>query len=286
MTYPNPYEPGDYNPRSPGYGPGFEEPKPRRSRGIDLLLWLVLAACLMVFVLSPMGLGILLPAERSIPEVADERAQYDRAIELVRPDGDFKRALPSPPAELVEDVDYSLYLGDGDFIVHWSCAEPIAVRIAGSAPTGAREAVLNAIDLVVEVSGLPLYLAGSLPEPIEDSEDVPHGEIAISFLLQDDFENAMTGYDDDYSDALGVAGPHYNASSGRIRSAHILMSEHSDPRTRSGQHTVLHELMHAVGIGHADQSAHKEVMRPRLSLHDNTNFGPGDSFALEAVGCY
>lgn len=61
-------------------------------------------------------------------------------------------------------------------------------------------------------------------------------------------------------------------------------STRADPRTSTGLAVLLHELGHAVGLGHAVQGA-DEIMAPVLDPDRAPALGQGDRWALRELGC-
>jgi hypothetical protein len=88
------------------------------------------------------------------------------------------------------------------------------------------------------------------------------------------------------ADDLGVGGPQWNGD-GVILSGEVLIRNDTfdtDPRTSEGRHVLMHEISHALGLGHAAEGT-PEVMAPRSSSGDRPTVGAGDRTALKDVGC-
>jgi hypothetical protein len=178
-------------------------------------------------------------------------------------------ATASPASGLSEGIDYSYLRTTDGRPDHWSCAEPIGVGLSSDAPAGAVGEVRSAIARIVAVSGLPLQY---------DTSADP--EIAVSYVPAATVRRI--GGD---GDAVGVARTQTDGS-GLYRSATVHIAG-DDPVNAPGSTTaavvLLHELMHAVGLGHA--TATDEVMAPVLDPRAAADLGAGDVAALRTVGC-
>lgn len=177
----------------------------------------------------------------------------------------------SPPEGVVEDHNYSFI---GEVLgrpVRWSCATPIDVSLHGLVPHGADTALESAISLLMEASGLPLRVSDS---------DNPTADITVRY------SDAATSADL-AEEGLGVAAPRWESATGRITSASVVIRADSaagDPSSHVGAQVLLHELAHAVGLDHAVQGS-GEIMQPIYDPALPIGFGPGDNWALHAVGC-
>jgi hypothetical protein len=183
-------------------------------------------------------------------------------------------AVPSPAASasssaaLVEGVDYAYLEKTGGRPDRWSCTTPIQVGLTAGAPSGASAAVRAAVERIASVSGLPLRY-GDAAEP----------QITVSYVPTSTVQRL--GHEDD---AVGVTRT--TAAAGAYVHADVDIAADAVVN-RTGSATaglvLLHELMHAVGLGHA--TATDEVMAPVLDPQKAPDLGLGDVAALESVGC-
>jgi len=245
-----------------------EQRRPRRMRLLLVLLVVVLVAALVW----------LLLINRSSPVAAAPAPSPSTDVGVP--------GQPALPSGLAEGVDYS-FLGHGPDgqASRWGCDVPITVRLAGPAPAGAEDAVAGAVTALKQASGLPLVVGSPLPGPVTDPAQVPDGEILYSYLTPEEIAAAhldLTG------DVLGRGGFQSDPASGRATSGLVTIRADSaaDPATALGRLVAWHEGAHAVGLGHARQdSPHTEVMAPSIDGAASLAWGPGDSYALAAVGC-
>ena len=172
-------------------------------------------------------------------------------------------------APLSEGVDYAYLEKTAGLPDRWSCTTPIQVGLTAAAPSGAAAAVRTAVERIAATSGLPLRY-GTSTEP----------QIAVSYVPTSTVQRL--GRD---GDAVGVTLAQADGS-GVYQYAEVDIAA-DDAANASGSTTaglvLLHELMHAVGLGHA--TATNEVMAPVLDPAAAPDLGPGDVAALQSVGC-
>ncbi len=192
---------------------------------------------------------------------------------------------PTPAVTgLTQGRDFAfLDVDDHDHPYRWRCDETIQVRLAGPTPPGAGTALTDAVTKYVTVTHLPLVIASDLPEPVLKQPNVEAGEITVTYLNDD--EAAQVGMSDT---TLGLGGALTVSSAGHeeLTSGWVTIkadTASTDPRTQSGQLVLLHELGHALGLGHAAQTT-PNIMTPVLQPN-LTGFGSGDLAGLARLGC-
>lgn len=178
----------------------------------------------------------------------------------------------TPPAGLTPGLDYHVETTTEGHITHWPCGEEIPVRTF-DAPPGSEGDLLWALQTLAEASGLPLRYAG----PGSDAQRDADGAISVRYGDHPLFANP---------EVAGVGGV-TAWTNGMVSRGSVTLkpgqitSFPGDPWSRR---LTLHELMHAVGVGHAaDERA--EIMTTRRPENYQVELGPGDRFALFMVGC-
>jgi len=189
-------------------------------------------------------------------------------------------SLPSAAAagaadDLVDGRDYSFLSRVNGSPVHWACETPIFLDLRGPSPAGAAVALSRSVDLLRDASGLDLRVGEPTPGG---------GAITIRYAP------AGTRAGDLSLDAgpeLGVGGPTWSARDGLIRSGEVLIRNDTpvtDPPTTTGRRVLLHEIGHALGLGHSADGV-PEVMSPTTGDGDSDQLGRGDIAGLARVGC-
>lgn len=181
------------------------------------------------------------------------------------------------PSGLTEGVDYSYLDSSQGAPIRWACDTDITVRIAGPAPEGAGAALSEVVARLADASGLPLQ-ADHSPESSSTTHTIevyyaPLGSMAGNLQI-------------DEEQTLGRGGPTWEVG-GNITSGTVLIRSDTpatDPTTPSGQHVLMHELGHVLGLGHAEPDT-PELMAPASGSDSKPELGPGDRYALEQVGC-
>lgn len=175
----------------------------------------------------------------------------------------------------IEGRDYSFLARVGGNPVRWACDASIYLVLQGPAPAGAGAAIERAATVLSSASGLDLRVGG--PSARQSAITIRYGSIGTvdgDLHLDDDPE-------------LGVGGPTWSAHDGVIRSGAVLIrndAQLSSPLTTTGKRVLLHEIGHALGLGHSAPDM-PEVMGPTTGANDSDQLGSGDRVALERVGC-
>lgn len=178
----------------------------------------------------------------------------------------------APPAGLTPGLDYHVETTTEGNITHWPCDQEIPVRTFG-APPGSEGDLIWAVETLAGASGLPLRYAG----PGTDAQRDADGAISVHHGDHPLFANpevAGVGGVKAWSHGLVSRG------SATLKPGQIT-SFPGDPWSRR---LTLHELMHAVGVGHAADNR-QEIMTTRRPETFGVDLGPGDQFALFMVGC-
>lgn len=267
-----------------GYADGGEPPAPRhRLRRVLLILLVIasLAAALVWFLVSRGVSSLAAVAPAPIPSGSTTSGATAAA-----PTATLVAAHPSPPAGIREGVDYAFLDRRSDgALVRWSCTTRITVRLAGPAPSGAAATLVGAVAALRTASGLPLVVGSPMPKVVTNAADVPANTIAYSYLTTAEIAQArldLTG------DVLGEGGPQFDPATGDIESGWVVIRADgsADPNTTLGKEVAWHEGAHTLNLGHALQnSPHAEIMAPSADGTGPLAFGPGDRYALAAVGC-
>ena len=192
--------------------------------------------------------------------------------------GVARTASPSPTVapRAIEGRDYSFMARVDGHPVHWPCATPIFVVLRGRAPTGTVVALTEVTSALREASGLDLRFGttASSSAHIITVRYAPSGTVVGDLRL-------------DGGQELGVGGPTWHAQDGVIDHADVLVRDDtqlSDPNSSTGRRVLMHEIGHALGLGHSAPDL-PEVMGPTTSTDDTDQLGSGDRVALSHVGC-
>lgn len=269
------------------YVPIGNDEQPIRSR--NWLPWIVAAIAVMLLIIGSIWLASghgaaastgAIPPVGTMPSPRMSSPSATTATSLVP-------AHPAPPAGLRVGVDYSfLDRAKDGALARWSCTKPITVRLAGPAPRGAQATLSQAVAALRSASHLPLQVGTPLPKVVASPSQVPPGEITYSYLTPAEIRHAHI---DLKGDVLGEGGPSFDSSTGRITSGWVAIRANDPdvaPTTLIGKETVWHEGAHALNLGHAKQNSGKhEIMTPSTDGSGPLAWGPGDRYALAAIGC-
>lgn len=174
---------------------------------------------------------------------------------------------PVPTPTLVEGHDYSFVAKVRGAPVAWSCAAPIEVTLVGDSPEGAHDVLILAVDELRAASHLPMVVSAPTPAGLRVD---PSGRITVSFASVD------------APDVLGRGGPIWDGQ-GTISAGNVTIQPTVDPTTPRGRHVLMHELAHAVGLGHAE--VEDALMAPKTGPSARATLEAGDLHALAEVGC-
>jgi len=176
---------------------------------------------------------------------------------------------------LVDGRDYSFLSHVNGSPVHWSCGTPIFLDLRVPSPAGAAAALSRSVGLLRDASGLDLRVGK--PPPGDGAITIryaPAGTVSGDLSL-------------DAGPELGVGGPTWSERDGVIRSGEVLIRDDTpttDPLSPTGRRVLLHEIGHALGLGHSADGV-PEVMSPTTGDGDSDQLGRGDLAALARVGC-
>ncbi|MFV0427125.1 MAG: DUF4157 domain-containing protein [Beutenbergiaceae bacterium] len=180
------------------------------------------------------------------------------------------------PHPMVMGSDWTL-LSDLDDIVRWPCDQTITVTRIGPAPTGGDEAIAGALARLVEVTGLEM-VAGPA-QPRQSNNRWVRGHITVRYVDSDGAQ--VEDMNLDTYDAVGLAN--FQTSGQAITAGRVVMlGDHpfTDPTTDLGQAVLLHELAHAVGVGHNDNE--HGIMSP---WGTETELIDSDRYGLRLLAC-
>ena len=134
-------------------------------------------------------------------------------------------------------------------------AEPPTVRVAEGTTDHQRAMPLHAVAMVNRALPYESHIRiGPDAPPLAPMDDVPDGEIFVDFALHDDW----LPLPDPNFKPTGQSAHHFVIEDGRKvgqRAAHVWIDERLDPADRVTISTMVHELIHAVGLsGHVSPS--------------------------------
>lgn len=165
-------------------------------------------------------------------------------------------------------VDYA-FLVDHDRAPVWRLRAPLQIVLVGPCPAGADAVLRQTVEAIQPWCQLPLEIGP--PQPAHRADDEPlDGQIAVG-----------------YSDDATVEDGHLGRGSATVRGrehvhGQVLLrtAPHNDPSAPQAKSVMLHEMLHALGIGHCQEGL-DEVMTPAQG--GRTSLGRGDQAATRAI---
>lgn len=168
-------------------------------------------------------------------------------------------------------IDYSFLLVRSRDVPVWALDGPLSVHLVGPAPEGADALLQRVVGQVTKVSALPLRYAA----PLASSDPADTGTITVSYV-----NDLQTDGTPEVANTLGVGGARSVNGTLVQGTVHLLRCPENDPTRPSAHHVMLHELLHALGLGHC-APGRPEVMCPTGT--ERTELGRGDREALSQI---
>ncbi len=203
-------------------------------------------------------------------------------------------AAQSGDVVVVDDGAYSLWARNADgSAVRWNPCEPIRwVFNPNGAPLGAVAELQKAMERITEVSGITFDYLGEtdelpsrgrppwLPERYEAARWAP---VLVAWRTPDTTDAPLGEHDRAVAIPVAVG----NAERRVFVTAQVVFNEDLagtpgfTDRRRSIGITMLHELLHVIGLGHVDDT--DEIMFP-FPVAGAADFGTGDVAGMAEVG--
>lgn len=187
--------------------------------------------------------------------------------------------LVASRADLVEGRDYSFITKVDDLPVRWSCERTIPVVLSGDVPSGTEASLREVASLIAAESALPLRV-----ERETGHRPPTSGQLVVYYAA----EGVAPGRFSVEGNTVGRAAPNSwltGPNAGFVGQGEVVIRNDLPkylPDTAAGKEVLAHELMHALGLGHAAVDM-VEVMEPYAG--DPLPLGEGDRLALRIVGC-
>jgi hypothetical protein len=234
-------------------------------------------------VLVPAAAGRLVTSSTTITLVVRPAAPQDSPVEAV--------AVPLAAAPS-DDTAWSLLdTGRPGVALRWDPCRPVSYSVhLGDAPAAFAEDVADAVQQLAAATGLTFVAVGTTPypgpTPTGDQTGWPADADLLVTVADETTDPALEGSVVGYASVLRAS---WTASDARIERAEVVLRDEyvvsAEQATTPGStvdELLLHELGHAVGLGHSPDST--EVMYPELGHQPRPGYQSGDRNGLARVG--
>jgi hypothetical protein len=202
-------------------------------------------------------------------------------------------ALAVPLADAVsDDTAWSLIdTGRPGVAFRWDPCRPISYSIhLGDAPAAFAQDVADAVQQLAAATGLTFVAVGTTPfpgpTPNGDQTGWPADADLLVTVADETTDPALAGSVVGYASVLRASWTTTDARIERaevvLRDEYVVSAAHATAAGGSVDELLLHELGHAVGLGHSEDST--EVMYPELGNQPRPGYQSGDRNGLARVG--
>jgi hypothetical protein len=242
----------------------------------------------------------------TVPEVPDPSVEAGEPLAASAPPEPSPSAPATPPGGLEaagtgtleattqeRGVGYTLNVNSDGSVVRWDPCTPIRWQVnLALAPPGALDALRVAFDDLAAATGLTFTSAGTttaVPTRSWLQSDGERGTLLVAWVPKvgsDLWSGSADGEGGWYKRGVSTDGTSWTW---KIERGFVLI----DPATTAGYAAgfapgvslgalLLHELAHAIGLGHTDDDA--QLMYPTLSSSTAAGFSRGDRDGLARLG--